>query len=118
MCYNKLRNETKGKNMRNKEETVFITFEQAQDLVDRIAQRAEQFNHVMSQPEKNAMAQLLSDCGVNVSDLIDVSNLADNYAINAELVNPDEAENYDRQDLNDSLFSWEDRDGTHYCIQW
>lgn len=104
--------------MRNKEETVFITFEQAQDLVERIAQRAEQFDHVMSRPEKEAMAQLLSNVGVKVSDLIDVSNLADNYAINAELVDPDEAENYDRQTLNDALFTWEDRDGTHYCIQW
>lgn len=103
--------------MRNKEETVFITFEQAQDLVERIAQRAEQFDHVMSRPEKEAMAQLLSDVGVKVSDLIDVSNLADNYAINAELVNPEEAGSYDRQTLNDALFAWED-EGTHYCIQW
>jgi hypothetical protein len=88
------------------------------DLVDRIADRAENFNHNMSKSEKEAMANLLSDCGVNVSDLIDVSYLADNYAINAEIVTPDEVDNYDRSTLQDALFTWKENGETHYCIQW
>lgn len=102
----------------NKQEVVFITFDQAQDLVDRIAKRAENFNHTMSDPEKEAMAQLLSDIGVKVDDIIDVSNLADNYAINAELVGPDEVDSYDRSALRDALFTWKEDGETHYCIQW
>ena len=96
----------------------FLTFKQAQDLVERIAKRAQNFNYTMSESEKEAMAQLLSDVGVNTSDIIDVANLADNYAINAEIVGPGEAEQYSKQDLEDALFSWEEEDGTHYCIQW
>jgi hypothetical protein len=102
----------------NKQERVFLTYDQAQDLVERIAKRAENFNHVMSSPEKEAMAQLLSDIGVKVDDIIDVSNLADNYAINAELVGPDEVEQYDQSSLNDALFTWKEDGETHYCIQW
>jgi len=96
----------------------YITFEQAQDLVERIAERAENFHHIMTEPEKEAMAQLLSDVGVGTSDLIDVGSLADNYAINAELVTRDEACNYSKADLEDALFSWDDVDGKYYCIQW
>lgn len=102
-----------------KNETVnYLTIDQAMDLVDRIADRAENFNHIMSNPEKEAMAQLLSDIGVKTSDLIDVSNLADNYAINAELVGPDEVDQYSRSSLNDALFTWKEDGETHYCIQW
>lgn len=99
-----------------KETINYLTFEQAQDLVDRIAVRALNFNYTMSDSEKEAMAELLAEIGINTSDLIDVSNLADNYAINAEIVTPDESHQYD--DLEDSLFSWEESDGTYYCMQW
>ena len=104
--------------MKNQDEAVFITFDQAEALVERIAERAADFNHEMSEPEKQAMAQLLSDCGVKVSDLVDVSNLADNYAINAVLVTPEEADQYSRTDLAEALFTWEDGGETYYCIQW
>lgn len=96
----------------------YLTYEQAQDLVERIANRAENFNHTMSDNEKASMSQLLSDIGVRTSDLIDVSNLADNYAINAEIVTPSDLEHYSHIDLNDSLFQWEEEDGTYYCLQW
>lgn len=99
-------------------EVVFISYSEAQDLVDPIAERAERFDHTMSTPEKEAMAQLLSDVGVKVSDLIDVANLADNYAINAEIVGPDEVDDYDRASLRDALFTWKDEDGKHYCLSW
>lgn len=102
--------------MRNQEAVNYLTFEQAQDLVNRIADRAYNLNHTMSEPEKDAMAQLLSDVGVKTSDLIDVSNLADNYAINAEIVSPEEASQYDN--LNDALFSWEEEGEKYYCLQW
>ena len=88
------------------------------DLVDRIAERAERFNHSMSENEKEAMAQLLSDIGVRTSDLIDVSNLADNYAINAEIVTPDEADSYSVSDLSDALFTWVDNGEKYYCLSW
>lgn len=95
----------------------YLTLNQASDLVDRISERAKNFNYTMSENEKDSMAQLLSDIGVRTSDLIDVSNLADNYAINAEIVTPEEYKYYDN--LNeDSLFSWEESDGTYYCYQW
>lgn len=99
-------------------EVVYLTYDQALDLVDRIAERAENFNHTMSKPEKEAMADLLSNVGVQVSDLIDVSNLADNYAINAEIVGPDDVKNYDLSTLRDALFTWSEDGETHYCIQW
>lgn len=102
--------------MENK--AIYLTFDQARELVDRISSRAENnFRYLMSEPEKEVMSQFLSDVGVSVEDLIDVSRLADNYAINAEIVEPEEAKQYDSQDLEDALFSWEDN-GTHYCIQW
>lgn len=104
--------------MNTKSETVFISYDEALDLVDRIADRTKNFDYEMSQPEKEAMAQLLSDIGVQVSDLIDVSNLADNYAINAEIVGPDEVDQYDRSTLRDALFTWKEDGETHYCIQW
>ena len=104
-----------------KNEVVYLSYSEAQDLVERIADRASHFDHDMQDNEKEAMAQLLSDTGVKVSDLIDVSNLADNYAINAEIVTGDEeAESYSRITLRDALFTWED-DSTGekcYCIQW
>ena len=68
--------------------------------------------------EKDAMAQLLSDIGVRVSDLIDVSYLADNYAINAEIVTPEDVENYSRSSLRDALFTWEEDGETYYCLSW
>lgn len=95
----------------------YLTYDQASDLVERIAERAKNFNYNMSNNEKEAMSQLLSDIGVNTSDLIDVNNLADNYAINAEIVSPDEAEDYDNLE-EDSLFSWQESDGTYYCYSW
>ena len=100
------------------QETIFLTFDQATDLVDRIAERAENFDYEMSEPEKEAMAQLLSDIGVSVSDLVDVSNLADNYAINAEIVRPDEVEQYSRSSLRDALFTWKEDGETFYCLSW
>jgi hypothetical protein len=99
-------------------ETVnYLTFEQAAGLVERIAERASNFNYYMSNNEKEAMADLLSNIGVNTSDIIDVCNLADNYAINAEIVTPDEASYYDNI-KEDCLFLWEEDDGTHYCYRW
>ena len=100
------------------QETVFLTYDQALDLVDRIADRCERFNYTMVDDEKTQMANLLSDVGVLVNDLIDVSNLADNYAINAEIVTPDDADNYSRSDLQDALFSWEHEGETYYCLSW
>jgi len=102
-----------------KDEVVYVDYDQAQELVERIAARAEQFDYTMSEPEKEAMAQLLSDIGVKVSDLIDVGNLADNYAINAEIVTPDDYKSYNMCSVKeDALFKWEEEDGVHYCLQW
>ena len=101
------------------QEVVFLTYEQALDLVDRIADRASNFGHNMIDNEKEAMAQLLSDTGVSVNDLVDVSNLADNWAINAEIVQAEEVDNYSRSDLRDALFSWKNEEGeTCYCLSW
>ena len=94
----------------------YLTNDQASEFVERIALRAENFNHNMSEPEKEAMAELLSDVGVKTSDLIDVSNLADNYAINAEIVTHDEVEDYSKDSLNDALFTWQENGETHYCL--
>lgn len=104
--------------MNKREEVVFISFIEAEELVERIADRTVNFNHTMTEPEKTAMAQLLSDVGVKVSDLINVDRLADEYAINAEIVGPDEVKDYDRAILNDALYSWDDEDGKHYVISW
>ena len=95
----------------------YLTIDQAENLVDRISERATHFNYNMSQPEKESMAQLLSDIGVKTSDLIDVSNLADNYAINAEIVSPEDAHHYDNLE-DDSLFSWAEDGEKYYCYQW
>ena len=103
--------------MKTNEQTVFLTYDQAQDLVERIAKRAEG-HHDMSEPEKDAMAQLLSDIGVNVSDIIDVSYLADNYAINAEIVTPESVSDYPKSSLQDALFAWEEKGKTYYCLSW
>jgi hypothetical protein len=101
-----------------KNEVVYLTFEQAEELVDRIAKRAENFGYSMSSPEKEAMSSLLSDIGVKVDDIIDVSNLADNYAINAEIVGPENYKDYDTSTLYDCLFNWEENNETHYCLSW
>lgn len=106
-----------------KQETVFLTYDQSLDLVNRIAERAKRFSHEMIEAEKEAMAQLLSEIGVKVSDLIDVSYLADNYAINAEIVTPDDYDNYDMREVRqDSLFQWVDEHNgeneTFYCLTW
>lgn len=103
--------------MKQNEQVNYLTYDQALELVDRIAIRAQNFNYSMTENEKEAMAQFLSDIGVNTSDLIDVSNLADNYVINAEIIGPSDHENYD-YNLDDALFSWDENDGTHYCMQW
>lgn len=105
--------------MSKKEEVVYLTYEQALDLVDRIEKRCwNQFDYDMSRREKEAMAQLLSDIGVKVDDLIDVSNLADNYAINAEIVTPAEGDDYAKSSLEDALFTWEEDGETFYCLSW
>jgi len=96
----------------------YLEFDDALDLVERIAERAKGFNHTMSELEKQAMARLLSDCGVETKDLINVNNLADNYAINAEIVTPSEVEQYSKEALEDALFSWIEDGDTYYCIQW
>lgn len=101
-----------------KNEVIYLSYDQAQDLVEKIAERAEKFNHEMSEPEKEAMSSLLSDIGVKVDDLIDVSNLADNYAINAEIVTPDEVDSYSRSSLNDALFTWKVDGEKYYCLSW
>jgi hypothetical protein len=101
------------------ETTNYLTIDQATDLVDRIAGRAANFDYTMSYNEKEAMTQLLSDIGVNTSDLIDVSNLADNYAINAEIVRPSDYDNYSMKELReDSLFQWKEDGETCYCLSW
>lgn len=104
--------------MNTKSEVVYLSYSEAQNLVERIADRAESFNHIMSEPEKDAMASLLSDIGVQVSDLIDVSNLADNYAINAELVTPEDIDDYSKSSLEDALFTWKEDGETYYCLSW
>lgn len=105
--------------MTKQDQVNYLTFGQASDLVERIAERAENFSYTMSEPEKEAMAQLLSDIGVKTSDLIDVANLADNYAINAEIVRPDERKSYDMKRVEeDSLFQWKEDGETFYCLQW
>lgn len=104
-------------NQNNEDQVNYLTIDQAEDLVERIAERAKNFSYNMSEPEKDAMAQLLSDIGVKTSDLIDVSNLADNYAINAEIVGPEDAHHYDNLD-QDSLFSWTEDNEKHYCLSW
>lgn len=102
----------------NNETINYLTYGQALDLVERIAERARDFDHYMVEPEKEAMAQFLSDIGVKTSDLIDASNLADNYEINAEIVNPMEAEQYSKSSLNDALFTWKVDGETYYCLSW
>ena len=103
--------------MKNQNETVYLTLEQAQDLVDRIADRVELFDE-MCDNEKEAMAQLLSKVGVKASDLVDVKNLADSYVIHAELVDPEEVANYTLEDLEGASFTWQENGKTHYCLGW
>ena len=104
-----------------KNEVVYLSYSEAQDLVERIADRASNFNYTMGESEKDSMAQLLSEIGVKVSDLIDVANLTDNYAINAEIVTFSDYDNYNMSEVRqDSLFQWVDEDSqeTHYCLTW
>lgn len=97
----------------------YLTYDQSLDLVERIAERATNFDYIMTVPEEQAMAQLLSDIGVKTSDLIDVSNLADNYAINAEIVRPEDYEHYNMKSLReDSLFQWKEDGENCYCLSW
>jgi len=98
-----------------KTETIYLTYDQALDLVERIADRAERFNHSMSEPEKEAMASLLSDIGVKTDDLIDVSNLADNYSVNADIRSEKECS---KQEQEESLFQWKHEDLKYFCISW
>ena len=105
--------------MRNLEQVVYLTFDQVQAFVERIADRTENFNYTMTEPEKDAMADLLSNIGVKPSDLIDVAFLADNYAINAEIIRPEDRKGYDmKQVKEDHLFSWKEDSETIYCLQW
>jgi hypothetical protein len=109
-----MRNNTSHEN-----QIVYLTYEQAIDLVDRIAERTENFNHTMTDNEKQSMSYLVSDIGVKVSDIIDVSLMADNYAINAEIVTPDDYDNYSMREVRqDRLFSWQDNGETYYCLTW
>ena len=101
----------------NAETINYLDFDQAMELVDRISERTKRWQYFMSEDEKASMANLLSDVGVSTSDLIDVSRLADNYAINAEIVTPEEAKHYDNLE-DDSLFSWIENGETYYCYQW
>jgi uncharacterized protein YktA (UPF0223 family) len=102
-----------------KQEVVYLDRDQSSELVSRIAERCLQFDYHMSAPEMEAMADLLSDIGVKVDDIIDVSRLADEYSINAEVVRgKSEASQYTRTQLQDSLFTWKEDGETCYCIQW
>lgn len=98
---------------------IYLTYDQAFDLVERIAERTKNFDYEMEVNEMESMAQLLSDVGVKVDDIIDVSNLADNYAINAEIVTALEVHDYNQSALSDALFSWRDNNGDAcYCLSW
>lgn len=100
-----------------KDETVFLTYDQSLELVERIAKRCLKFDHKMTENEKDAMAMLLSDIGVVVSDIVDVSRLADNYAINAEIVTPNDYNNYNMLSVKDNyLFKWIDGGKSYYCL--
>jgi len=61
---------------------------------------------------------LITQYNINVIDVIDVKKLADNYAINAEIVTPEEAHNYNKDCLQDALFTWNDKNGLNYCLSW
>lgn len=102
----------------NNIEPHYLTIEQSTELVERIAKRAKEFDYTISSPEQEAMAQLLSDVGVSVDDILCVKNLADNYAINAEIVTPEEVKSYDTSSLDDALFTWKEGGETHYCLSW
>ena len=103
--------------MNDQQELIYPSIDQAQELVERIEKRVKAFGYTMHKNEMQAMAELLSDTGVSVGDLLDVSSLADNYPINAEIVGPEEVGDYENIE-EDSLFQWEEEDGTHYCYRW
>lgn len=101
-----------------KDQVVYLSFDEAEKLVYRISARAEQFNYNMCSAEIEAMANLLSEIGVKVSDLICENNLADNYAINAHIASEEEMEQYET-DKDDCLFSWTDDGGLkQFCVSW
>lgn len=105
--------------MKTNDNVNYLTYDQAMLFVDRIENRCRHFNYEMCETEKEAMARLLSDIGIKTSDLVDESYLADNYAINAEIVDASEAHNYSHSDLEDALFSWHDNNGDRcYCLSW
>jgi len=99
-------------------EAIYLSYDQALDLVGRISTRAKQFNYTISKPESQAIASLLVDVGVTVDDLIDVSRLADNYAINAEIVTPTDTYQYSQSSLEDALFTWKEDGQQYYCLNW
>ena len=101
-----------------KNEIIYMDFDQALNLVDRMADRTKKFNYTISKPESEAIASLLCDVGVTVDDLLDVSRLADNYAINAEIVNDENRHQYHRTDLEDALFTWKENNEQFYCLNW
>ena len=99
-------------------EIIYMDFDQALTLVDRMSDRTKQFSYTISKAEAEAIASLLVDVGVSVEDIIDISRLADNYAINAEIVTPNEANQYDRSSLEDALFTWKEDGQQYYCLNW
>lgn len=101
-----------------KENLVYLTNDQAQDLVERIEKRCRTFDYEMCTSEAQAMANLLCDTGVSLNNIICVNNMADNYAINAEIAEGDEVNNYEQEDLDNSLFSWEENGRKYYCVSW
>ena len=99
-------------------EAIYLSYDQALDLVGRISTRALNFDYKMSKSEMEAMASLLSDVGVTVDDLVDVSRLADNYAINAEIVTSTDTYQYSQSSLEDALFTWKEDGQQYYCLNW
>lgn len=99
-------------------EIIYMDFDQALTLVDRMSDRTKRFNYTISKPEAEAIASLLVDVGVTVDDLLDISRLADNYAINAEKVSPIDTYQYDRSSLEDALFTWKEDGQQYYCLNW
>ena len=102
----------------SKQEPIYLEYNDALDLVDRISKRAKLFKYEMSQPEKEAMAELLSEIGVMTRDIVSVTHLADNYVINAEIVEPQQADQYSDNQLDDALFRWEEDSGVFFCLSW
>jgi hypothetical protein len=124
------------------EQVIYLDYEQAQMLAERIGARAGEFwQHCMSEAECEAMANLLACIGVRVEDMIDISNLADNYAVNGEFIDSenirsnhasitDDMNEEERADIEDDidreieatkddcLFWWEEDGKTTFCLRW